>query len=136
MPFKPTHILDANAVIAYLKNEPGADVVAELIANPEHRLAIHAVNATEVYYNYLRSDGQAVADAAWQSMTAFATVVTTMEDQFLKRVGRWVMDYNPGLADSFGAATAEEFGIPLVSADHKDFDDAVVAGALQVVWIR
>jgi predicted nucleic acid-binding protein len=136
MPFKPTHILDACAVIAYLKNEPGADVVAELISNPESRLAIHSVNATEVYYNYLRSDGQVIADQAWQRLAEFATILPTMEDQFLKRVARWVTEYNPGLADAFGAATAEEYGIPLVTADHKDFETVQAAGALQIVWIR
>jgi len=136
MPFKPTHILDTSAVIGYLKDEPGAEVVAQLISNPENRLGIHAVNATEVYYNYLRSDGQAIAEQSWQRLGEFATIITNMEEQFLKRVGRWVAEHNPGLGDAFGAATAEEFGVPLVTADHKDFDAIHGTGALQIVWIR
>ena len=39
-----THCLDACAVIAYLRQEPGAEVLKELIEQPTTFLAMHVCN--------------------------------------------------------------------------------------------
>ena len=136
MPPPPTHILDAAAVIAYLKGELGQEVVAALIANESNRLAIHSVNLCEVYYGYFRSDGIDVATDAWSKATAFLAVIERADEEFIKRVGRWKAEHLSGLADSFAAATAEEYGCPLVTTDHGDFDPVEAAGVLTLVWVR
>ncbi len=136
MPPPPTHTLDAGAVIAYLKGEPGQEVVAALIANEANRLAIHSVNLCEVYYGYFRSDGADVAADAWNKATAFLAVIERADEEFIKRVGRWKAERLSGLADSFAAATAEEYGCPLVTTDHGDFDPIEAAGLVTLVWVR
>lgn len=142
MAFKPTHVADACAAIAYLKDEAGADVFEALLLNDAIRIAIHAVNATELYYGYLGSDGFAVAEEAWTRLVQFATVVGDFDDQFLKRVSRWKVTRYPGqvnvlpLGDCFAAATAEQYGCPLVTTDHTDFDPIAAAGALTIQWMR
>lgn len=59
-----THVVDASALIAYFKEEPGHERFAKLLADEENVLAIHIVNLCEVYYAYYRSDGQSRAEEA------------------------------------------------------------------------
>ncbi|MFQ5790397.1 MAG: PIN domain-containing protein [Acidobacteriota bacterium] len=133
---KPTHIVDASALIAYFKGEDGHDRFAELLKDEQHVLAMHIVNLCEVYYGYLRSDALEKAEEAWTKANAILAIIQNLDAQFVKRVGRWKVDHNLGLADSFAAVTAEENGCPLVTTDHNDFEEVARTGALQIVWLR
>ncbi len=97
---------------------------------------MHALNLCEVYYGYLRSDGFDRAEEAWAKAVSIVAVVSDMSEHFVKRIGRWKADHALGLGDATLAATAEEYGCPLVTADHDDFDGIDRAGALQIVWLR
>ena len=136
MAAKPTHIVDACALIAYFKEEEGHERFAELLVDEENVLAIHATNLCEVYYGYLRSDGADRADEAWQRATEILGVIDTLDLQFIKRVGRWKVDYSLGLADAFAAATAEMNACSLVTTDRNDFGAIEAAGALEIAWLR
>ena len=59
-----THCLDACAVIAYLRNEVGAEILKELIERPTTFLAMHVCNLGEVYYDFFRADGRPAAQTA------------------------------------------------------------------------
>ena len=136
MASKPTHIADASALIAYFKQEAGHENFSSLLADEQNILAIHATNLCEVYYGYLRSDGPDKAEDAWQKATAILGVIEKLDAQFIKRVGRWKVDHNLGLADAFAAATAEENACALVTTDRNDFAAIEAAGALRIVWLR
>ena len=139
-----THILDANAVIAYFKGEEGHEIVAGLVRDEENILAIHAVQLCEVYYGYYRADGQEQADEAWRRALEITRLLPDISENFIKRVGRWKArqwqrdgeSYFLSIADAFAAATAEEYACPLVTKDRNDFSAVEAAGALQVVWLR
>lgn len=133
-PATSTHIVDASSVIAYLKGEQGEEILAQLLQDERNALAIHAINLCEVYYNYLRTDGAAMADQAWDAACAVLGLLGLLEPQFVKRVGRWKVSHNLPLGDAVAAATAEEFGCALVTTDHNHFDP--VQTALQIVWLR
>jgi uncharacterized protein with PIN domain len=142
MAFKPTHVVDTSAAIAYLKGEEGADVFANLLLNESNIFAMHAANAVELYYLYLGTDGFDTAEAAWDRLLSMVTIAGNFDDQFVKRVARWKVVRYPGqggalpLGDCFAAATAEEHGCPLLTTDHGDFDPIATAGALSIVWLR
>ena len=65
-----THGLDACSVIAYFRNEAGADVLKEIIEQPTSFLAMHVCSLGEVYYDFFRSDGLAAAQLAWSNTLA------------------------------------------------------------------
>jgi hypothetical protein len=44
-------VLDACALIAYLRGEPGSDVIEALLLDPDVPSLIHAINLCEVYYD-------------------------------------------------------------------------------------
>jgi len=136
MPAKPTHIVDASALIAYFKEEPGHENFRALLADEQNVLAIHATNLCEVYYGYLRADGVDKAEEAWQKASAILGVIEILDAQFIKRVGRWKVDHNLGLGDAFAAATAEDNACALVTTDRNDFGAIETAGALQIIWLR
>jgi len=91
---------------------------------------------TKPTYGYLRSDGPDKADEAFGKALQVVGVIETMDSQFVKRVGRWKVDYRLGLGDAFAAASAEEYGCPLVTTDRNDFAAVESAGALQILWLR
>ena len=58
-------VLDACALIALLKNEQGADIMASLYKKAdigEARIIINRINLLEVYYGYYRDNGKEYAD--------------------------------------------------------------------------
>jgi len=135
-----THVVDACALIAYFKGEAGRERFAELLADEENVLAIHIVNLCEVYYDYYRSDGPDKAEEAWSKAVSFLQVIEKADESFMKRVGRWIATRRIAtgefpLGDAFAAATAENYGIPLVTIDHKDFDPIDQSGILQIEWL-
>ncbi len=136
MASKHTHIADASALIAYFKNEPGADIFAGLLGDEQNIFAIHSVNLCEVYYGYLRSDGPSIADEAWDRAEKILAMIERFDMQFMKRVGRWKVNCGLGLADAFAAATAEEFACCLVTTDHAHFDPIDARKTIQVAWLR
>ena len=55
-------VIDASALIAFLRDEPGADVVENVLSAPENCYA-HALNLCEVYYDFFRASNQDAAPA-------------------------------------------------------------------------
>ena len=56
-------------MIAFLRDEPGADLVAEALLDSESQCYAHALNLCEVFYDFHRASGrhealQAIADLA------------------------------------------------------------------------
>jgi PIN domain nuclease of toxin-antitoxin system len=72
---RPTHVADACAAIAFLKGEAGCDVLTRILEDGASSVAIHAVNLCEVYYDFLRSDGQGAADIAHDALASVLTIL-------------------------------------------------------------
>jgi len=131
-----THVVDASAIIAYFKGEPGYKRFAELLANEENLLAVHIVNLCEVYYNYYHSDGSVQAEEAWDKAVSFLRVLEKGDESFMKRVSRWKATQGISLGDAFAAATAENDAVPLVTTDHTHLDPIDQSGTLKIMWLR
>ena len=64
------HVLDASAMVAFLRDEPGAEVVeASSPVEPPACIA-HAVNLCEVFYNFLEASGEDAARVAIDDFVA------------------------------------------------------------------
>lgn len=136
MPASPTHVADASAMIALLKDELGSAPFSQILSDTRNVVVMHATNLCEVYYNYLHSDGLERAEQAWDAAIQVVSMVEKMDAQFLKRVSRWKVEHGLPLIDAFAAATTEEFSAILVTTDHNHFDPIDQAGTLQIVWLR
>lgn len=132
-----THCLDACAVIAYLRNETGADVLKEIIEQPWSFLTMHVCNLAEVYYDFFRTDGLSAAQTAWSNTLALPLDLRRdADDVFIQRVGIVKVEERISFADAFALVLAERLEIPLITTDHHEFDAVEQKGHFRFVWLR
>lgn len=55
------YVLDASAMIAYLRRETGAALVAACLSEPANESYAHSLNLCEVFYDFHRTGGEQVA---------------------------------------------------------------------------
>jgi PIN domain nuclease of toxin-antitoxin system len=132
-----THCLDACAVIAYLRNEVGAEVLKELIERPTTFLAMHVCNLGEVFYDFFRDDGLTAAQTAWTNTLALPLLLRRdADDAFVQRVGVIKVEERISFADAFALALVERLHVPLITTDHHEFDAVERKGHFRFVWLR
>jgi PIN domain nuclease of toxin-antitoxin system len=129
-------------MLALVKNEPGADVVAAFLTNPGNRCFAHPVNLCEVYYPIARDAGEERADRLIQGL--FDIGVTARRDfdlPFCWEVSRLRACFKAeamrvSLADCFCLATARRLGAELLTCDHAEFDPVVPMDLCTFTFIR
>jgi predicted nucleic acid-binding protein len=133
----PTHCLDACAVIAYLRQESGAEVLKEIIERPNSFLMMHVCNLGEVYYDFFRDDGLAAAQTAWTHTLALPLALRRdADDVYIQRVGVIKVAERVSFADAFALALAERLRVPLITTDHHEFDAIERKGHFRFLWLR
>src|SRR5262249_49741628 len=78
-------VLDACAIIAYLRDEEGADVVESALLG-DNACVAHAVNVCEVYYDCLRRDGAAQADEFLEDLASICLITREDKDAALWKI--------------------------------------------------
>ena len=132
-----THALDTSALIVYLREEPGHERFVELLKQEGSYFAMHIVNLGELYCFFWRSAGENEANEAWSKTTEMPIrIMDSVSESFIKRVGRWRAKQGTPYADAFVLATAEEYGVPLVTTDHQHFDPVNNAGLIEFCFLR
>ena len=131
-------ILDACAVIAFFRNETGADIVRETITNQNNNKMIHVVNLCEVYYDFYRDIGESQTEKLIQELSNIN--VKTRFDltaKFWRQVGKYkAVIKRISLADCFALTLAnQEKGI-LVTSDRKEFEPIISLNICQIDFIR
>ncbi|GHT85167.1 hypothetical protein FACS1894137_09110 [Spirochaetia bacterium] len=136
-----TGVLDACALIAWLKNEPGADVVDDLLDRAEEGetdLYISIVNLVEVYYGFMKDLGEDHAREIMQTVRETAVmVIDTTDGAVFDEVARLKSTLKQfSLADAFGLAAASVYGGAFVTCDHHEL--AKFEGQIKTpfLWIR
>lgn len=115
-------VLDAYAVIAFLRDEVAADDVAELLRKPT---AMSVVNAAEVTDHLIRVAGLSEDETAirMRMLTAAGMSLVDAHDVIATRAGEIrSRHYNRttcaiSLADCFAVATSAHIGAALATAD-------------------
>ena len=134
MPASP--VLDSFALLSFLRDEPGAEMVAALLEKAEERrqpLQMTEVNYAEVQYIIRRKDG----DAAWRIV---ADELVTLPIEF-RPADRPLADqaadfktrFKLSLADAFAAALAKSRKAELVTGD-PEFKQ--VEGEIRIGWLK
>jgi PIN domain nuclease of toxin-antitoxin system len=132
-------VLDASAMIAYLRGEPGADRVESAFSgNSGPPCIAHAINLCEVYYKFMRASGEDDARSAIRDLKSVGLTLTDLLDEpFWRDVGRYKATLNSlPLADCFVVALANRLDTDVMTADHPDFDPIAEQGICRVTFIR
>lgn len=124
-------------MIAYLKDEDGAEVVERYLAGDEECMA-HVVNLCEVYYDYFRDEDEDAAKLAVETLKSDGLVVREdLDESFWKEVGRLkATPVRISLADCFLIALSNRTAGRLVSSDHHELDAVAEQGICEVEFIR
>lgn len=134
---EPLIILDACALIAYLNDEPGADVV-ESILQDAPSVQMTATNLLEVAYDAVRTTGK--PEAAREIIDAISQLPIHirwhMDSYMIETAARLKTSFRISLADSVALANAVSQSAPLATSDHHEFEPLVVANAARIIWIR
>jgi len=132
-----TYVLDACALIAYLRDEPGADRIADIFDDAQHTTFIHAITLGEVYYDTHRFSG---VETAQQVLTDIpnlpVTVVRDLSNTLLTNAGNFKATHRISYADAFVLALAQQHGGSVVTSDHHEFDPIAEETSLTFFWIR
>ncbi len=126
-------------MIAYLRDEDGAEVVEGHLAGNEECMA-HVVNLCEVYYDAIRDEDE---DAAKSAKSAIETlkedgvvVRRDIAEPFWQEAGRYKATNRVSLADCFAIALANRNNGRVVTSDHHEFDPIKEQGICEVEFIR
>lgn len=132
------YVADAGAMIAVLRDEPGADVFERVVGDSAHITYAHAANLVEVFYDFLRSDGEDDAQTAIRSLVVAR--VRPREDfdrPFWEDAARIKAEYRRvSLADCFGLALTRRVGGTFLSTDHHELEVIHAAGVCPIEFIR
>ncbi|MBI3919807.1 MAG: PIN domain-containing protein [Armatimonadetes bacterium] len=134
------YVLDASALIAYLRQEPGHEIVTRRLTaarKGQEILWMHAVNLCEVYYDALRRSGKALAEQLLMDVGGLPIrVCRTIGRPLLRESGRLKAVGGISLADALAVGLANLKGGRLVTADHHELDAVEQRGDGRFCWIR
>ncbi|MDQ3181295.1 MAG: PIN domain-containing protein [Acidobacteriota bacterium] len=130
-------ILDANAMIAFLRDEPGADVVEQVLLDKNKRVFAHSLNLCEVYYDTIRFSNEDAAEKAIKTLNDLGVIERPDFDQgFWKEVGRLKAKHRASLGDFCGVVLTNRLSGNFLTADHHEFDKLAQDSVCSIQFIR
>lgn len=144
-------VLDSSAMIAWLNDEPEAEMVEAILAQVEEEGAeiyAHSVNLAEVFYHVCQDQDE---DAAEEAITilkdAGAVERSDIDGVFWREMSRLIAAArqlpkasggreNLALGDAFGVALANRLGADFVTKDRTEIEPLEGAGLVSVQFIR
>lgn len=130
-------VLDASALLAYLKDEPGSDELEKAFRAAEKgsvEIFINQINLGEVYYIIARERSLETAGTFFHDLFQLLPVkVVPNSTADVLAASEIKIRHDLHYTDAFAALTAMQRNASLVTAD-RDFEK--VAGEIKIRWIR
>lgn len=133
------YVLDSCALIAYIRDEKGADVIEKILLDESSSVMMHAINVCEVYYDCIRSFGDDHAEKIVESLVTGGVIIREdMDAELWKFAGQLKAGGRISLADTFAIALAAREKAVLVTSDHHEIDPLIAKGGfpVEVLFIR
>ena len=131
----PTKVLDAFAILAFLYDEPGAEIVHQLISDAGEgkvNLVMCTVNLGEVWYWTSRRASPQTADDSLQELQEMGIKIVDADWVLTRQAAIYKTKGNISYADTFAAALAKLHGCPVVTGD-KEFKQ--LEGEIEIEWL-
>jgi ribonuclease VapC len=132
----PGKVLDSFALIAYFRDEPGAEVVENLLVTAGKKdtpLHMTDVNYAEVKYAIVKKDGAQAWQEAAKILQALPIDFHSTSRALADTAADFKARFKLSLADAFAAALAKERNAGLVTGDP---EFKALEKELRVVWLR
>lgn len=131
------YVFDASAMVAYLRDEPGADLVEAALLDAGNDCFAHAINLCEVFYDFYRSNGELAAHEAISDLRAASVIERAdLDTTFWHEVGRLKARGKVSLADCFCITLTLRTGARLLTTDHHELDSIAAQGICPITFIR
>jgi predicted nucleic acid-binding protein len=131
--------LDACALIAWIKKEPGEDTVCVLLdraKDGKDSLYMNIVNLLEVCYGFYRELGAEKTSLIRQKIAALPiTIVHDIGGDIFENAVRLKGSCRFSLADSIGLATAIKFSAHFVTSDHHELGEIERNEPIPFLWL-
>ena len=128
-------VLDSYALMAFFEDEPGADLVRDLILKAEENkvsLLISVVNLGEVWYSIARTNSPELADQYIGEVKGMAIEIVDVDWQLTRQAATFKKDGNISYADCFAAALAKLKKAELITGD-KEFRS--IEDQIKIQWV-
>jgi len=130
-------IFDACALIAFLNNEPGTEIVEAMLIDEKNKCFVHAVNLCEVFYEFLRAEDENLAQSVINDiLLAGITVREDMDTEFWKQIGRYKVKGRISLADCFCISLAGRLDGEIITSDRHEFEEISKRNIAKIKFIR
>jgi predicted nucleic acid-binding protein len=128
-------VLDSYALMAFFEDEPGADLVRDLILKAEDgtdKLLMSVVNLGEVWYSIARATSPETADHYIHEIEGMAIDIVDADWALTRQAAEFKANGNIAYADCFAAALARNHKAVLITGD-KEFK--IVEGDIKISWL-
>jgi predicted nucleic acid-binding protein len=133
------YLLDACALITFLDEETGVDLVADLFEKANQGdadLKISSIQAIEVFYDRIYVKDIAYADTFLNNLRdSLVEIVTDIPHSVIREAGRIKATYSVSFADAVGLAAAKELGAQFVTSDHEEFGPLAKQESISFFWL-
>lgn len=137
----PKYVLDSFALIAWLRDEPGADTVQTLLEKAdENRAQIYVswLNIAEVYYvtkrRSIEADSRLAADKVVEIIEGLPIQIESISKTEAVAAARLKADHAISLADAFAAALAKTYSAHVVTGD-PEFESLDRRTEVPILWL-
>jgi ribonuclease VapC len=131
----PVVVLDSFALVAYFRDEPGAEHVQQLLQKAAERdkpLFMTEVSYAETKYTLLRKEGEKVWAACAEALDGLPILFVPADRRLADLAAEFKARFKLSLADAFSAALAKEKKAELVTGDP---EFKALEKELKVVWL-
>jgi len=127
------YVLDANALMAFFEDRPGARKVEGLLQEAEitRPLVLSVIHWGEVYYSLWRIRGRAVAREKLEEISRLPVEVVDVDQATAELAAAFKAEHNLPYVDSFAAAMAVQRRATLVTGD-RDFGK--IEKGVKILW--
>lgn len=132
----PARVLDSFALIAYFRDEPGAEAVEQLLVSASKKdspLHMTDVNYAEVKYSIVKKDGAAAWSEAAKVLQGLPVEFQSTTRALADSAADFKARFKLSLADAFAAALARERKADLVTGDP---EFKALERELKLYWLR
>ncbi len=132
----PATVLDSHALVAYFRDEPGAEQVEALLtkaAQADRPLRMTEVNYAEVKYTLIRKDGPAAWGAAARILVGLPIEFLPADRELADAAADFKSRFKLSLADAFAAALAKKHKAELVTGDP---EFKAVEKEIKIDWLK
>ena len=131
-------VLDAYAVIAFFRDEVGAEIVEDSFLDERSTCLIHSINLCEVYYDFLRMSGEEAAQSMVRDLQGLGVIIRNdLTIDFWQQAGQYkAVIKRISLADCFALTLANQESATLLTSDRKEFEPIIPLNICQIHFIR